>query len=95
MVYINVVRLFFFFFFLFNCCVCVPSPGNAEPCGHKGASWHLSCGRSTLGPESRLGEGGPGSLAHPGTLQLSLEAEAGVYLPKKPRWRGWWPSERS
>lgn len=39
--------------------MCVPSPGNAEPHGHKGASWHVSCGRSTLGPESRLGGGVP------------------------------------
>lgn len=61
MVYINAVGLCFFL--LFNCCVCVPSPGNAEPCGHKGASWHLSCGRSTLGPKSRLGGGAVGSRA--------------------------------
>lgn len=88
MVYINAVGLCFFL--LFNCCVCVPSPGNAEPCGHKGASWHLSCGRSTLGPKSRLGGGGGGqqSLAQPGTLQPSLEAGAGVYLPETGGRRG-------
>lgn len=50
-------------FFFFNCHVYVWSPGNAKLCGHKGAGWHLSCGRIPHGSGEQTQEASRASLS--------------------------------